>query len=100
MAVYCVDIDGTLCSNTEGDYASARPFAEAIGRVNTLYDEGHTIVLFTARGSTTKIDWSELTKRQLAEWNLKYHELIFGKPYADYYIDDKAINVRDFMTGR
>ena len=32
----------------------------------------------------------ELTKQQLDDWGVKYHELIMGKPHADYFIDDKA----------
>ena len=32
----------------------------------------------------------DLTKQQLDDWGVKYHELIMGKPHADYFIDDKA----------
>ena len=42
--------------------------------------------------------WLELTKLQLSIWNCKYHELIMGKPSADYYIDDKAVNSDDFFN--
>lgn len=97
MAVYCIDIDGTICTNTDGEYETAHPYFDAIKKVNQLYDDGHKIVLFTARGTTTRIDWTELTKTQLTDWKVKYHELLFGKPYADYYIDDKAINVKDWL---
>ena len=90
--IYCFDIDGTLCSNTEGAYESAQPYARIIARANALYDAGHKIILQTARGSTTGIDWRELTENQLREWGVKYHELLFGKPTADVYIDDKAID--------
>ena len=38
-----------------------------------------------------------LTKMQLDIWGCKYHELILGKPSADYYIDDKAVNSDDFF---
>lgn len=87
---YCIDIDGTLCTNTDGAYMSAEPFPEVIAEVNRLYGEGHQIFLQTARGATTGIDWRADTERQLAEWGLKYHALYFGKPTADVYIDDKA----------
>ena len=40
-----------------------------------------------------KIDHSELTQSQLKKWGLKYHELHFGKPDADFYIDDKANDI-------
>lgn len=89
---YCFDIDGTLCSNTEGDYEAAQPYPDVVAQVNRLYDEGHTIMLLTARGSTTGIDWRPTTERQMVEWGVRYHVLFLGKPSADVYVDDKAIN--------
>lgn len=94
---YCFDIDGTLCTNTEGRYALARPFRRAIARVNALHRQGHRILLCTARGSSTGIDWKALTRRQLKAWGVRYHELHFGKPSADLYVDDKAVNARDWL---
>ncbi len=96
MTVYCFDIDGTICTNTDGDYAAAQPFEMAIDRVNKLYNEGHQIVFYTARGYTTGIDWHEFTAKQLSNWNVNYHGLVMGKPYADIYIDDKAVNSADW----
>ena len=60
------------------------------------------IVLFTARGYKTGIDWEELTEMQMQKWGVKYHELIFGKPDADYYIDDKMQSLeelKEFFIG-
>ncbi len=99
MMVYCFDIDGTICTNTDGDYEKAEPFAEAINKVNSLYQQGHKIVFYTARGYTTGIDWTDFTAKQLKSWNVQYHDLVLGKPYADIYIDDKAINTIDWDTG-
>lgn len=91
---YCFDLDGTLCTQTEGGkYADAMPYQKAIEAVNELYDSGHTIIVDTARGSTSKIDWTEITRNQLKEWGLKYHMLRVGqKIHADVFVDDKAIN--------
>ncbi len=89
---YCFDIDGTLCSNTEGEYADAKPFSDRIKVVNQLYDDGHQILLLTARGATTGIDWRDLTEKQMREWGVRYHELYLTKPTAHIYIDDKAFN--------
>jgi hypothetical protein len=94
--IYCFDIDGTVCTNTEGKYADAQPFYDTIAQVNRLFAEGHRILLYTARGATTGIDWRDLTERQLAEWNVRYHELFMGKPTADIYIDDKGISLADW----
>lgn len=96
MHTYCFDIDGTLCSQEDSDYTLARPLLNRIERVNFLFDEGHRIVIFTARGSKSQIDWREDTILQLHRWGLRYHELILGKPHADFYIDDKAVHSDDF----
>ena len=95
--IYCFDLDGTLCTDTKGDYPSAEPDEEIIRRVNKLYELGHTVKIYTARGGTTGKDWRELTEQQLARWSVKYHELVMGKPAADYYIDDKAVPVLTFV---
>lgn len=94
---YCFDIDGTICTNTNGTYEDAKPLFERISKVNELYDRGHTIILFTARGSTTNIDWTELTRNQMVEWGVKNHKILLGKPFADIYIDDKAVNDKDWF---
>ena len=48
--IYCFDLDGTLC-NTEGNnYSGSRPKKDRIQIVNKLYDDGHTIIIDTARG--------------------------------------------------
>jgi SAM-dependent methyltransferase len=88
---YCFDIDGTLCTHTNGAYELAEPHTEVIARANSLYDSGHRIILFTARGTTTGINWRELTEKQLLSWGVKYHELLFGKPEADIFVDDRAM---------
>jgi hydroxymethylpyrimidine pyrophosphatase-like HAD family hydrolase len=92
---YVFDLDGTLCSH-EKNYNDAKPLRDRIACVNRLFSKGHTIVIFTARGYETKIDWEEITMLQLKSWGVNYHELILGKPSADFYIDDKAIKDTDF----
>ena len=99
MTTYCFDIDGTLCSQENKNYRLAEPNMPRIRRVNELFDQGHTIKLFTARGSESGIDWTEATRAQISEWGIRYHELILGKPHADFYIDDKAIHSEDFALG-
>lgn len=97
LKTYCFDLDGTLCTNTEGNYEQALPIENRIKVVNRLFDEGHTILIFTARGSTTGKDWRTLTEEQLASWNIRYTYLQLGKPFADTYVDDKAVTDLDFF---
>ena len=102
---YCFDIDGTLChtpSNPDGHgmrYGDATPFPWMVKLVNRLYDEGHYIIMMTARGRGSGINHSDLTRNQLAMWGYKYHELepMFHKPTADIFIDDKGINVNEWL---
>ena len=94
--IYCFDLDDTLCESVGLDYSTASPWITRIERVNQLFEDGHVIKVYTARGSETGIDWREITEKQLGEWGLKYHHLILGKPAADIYVDDKACHERDF----
>lgn len=97
---YCFDLDGTICSDTQGDYDAAEPFPEIVASINQLHREGHHILIFTARGSGTGRDWRGVTERQLTEWGVSYHYLFFGKPAADVYIDDKAVNISEFRLAK
>jgi histidinol phosphatase-like enzyme len=90
-----VDIDGTICTLVK-DYQDAKPIPEHIDKVNKLYDEGHTIVYYTARGQVTKRDWEKLTKKQLKDWGCKHHELKMNhKPHYDLLICDKSKRIEE-----
>jgi len=91
MIIY-VDIDDTICKTISTDYnINCVPYHDKIKVINDLYDDGHTIVYWTARGTVSGIDHTELTKRQLKEWGVKYHDLKLKKPAYDIFIDDKAL---------
>lgn len=96
--IYCFDLDGTICTNVANSmYEDALPDPVMVNEINRLYESDHTIKIMTARGSVSGIDHTELTKRQLSDWGVKYNELIMNKkPYADIYIDDRAIHIDDW----
>lgn len=97
MLIY-VDIDNTIC-RTEGGYDNAKPIPENIAKINKLFDEGHIIVYWTARGQATGKDWTELTVQQLIAWGCKYHDVIMRqKPSYDLLIDDKSIRIEEIDT--
>lgn len=87
---YCFDIDGVICS-TNCKYEDAIPNKNIIELINKLYDNGNYIIINTSRGYKSKTDWSILTTTQINEWGVKYHQLLFTKPAADFYIDDKNV---------
>ncbi len=93
-----IDIDETICETPENrDYTLSVPIAENIEKANKLYDDGHTIVYWTARGTVSGIDWTDITTKQLQEWGAKHHQVILGKPHFDLYICDKSINSSVFF---
>lgn len=98
--IYYVDIDGTICNNTNGLYFDAVPFRDRIAYLNQLFDNGDQIHYWTARGSSSGIDWTELTTIQLAEWGCKYTSMSLGKPSYDIWIDDKAMNCDTYFDSK
>jgi len=91
---FVIDVDGVVAALTPGnDYRLCRPIPEVVAAINRLFDRGHRIIMMTARGSATGIDWGETTRAQFARWGLRHHELRFGKPAADYYVDDRMVTV-------
>lgn len=101
---YCFDLDGTIChtpmreSDKKPGYLESTPYPYMVETVNRLYDEGNYIIIMTARGRASGIDWTELTEQQLKSWGVKYHEIepMFHKPNADIFIDDKGIDVEEW----
>lgn len=97
MSVYMVDIDNTICVSKGSDYTDSKPLPDRIKKINELYDAGHTVIYWTARGGNSGIDWTDKTHNQLAAWGCKYNEIRMKKPVYDIWIDDKAINSEDFF---
>ena len=97
--IICFDLDNVLCRTKSNNYKFSVPLKKKINLVNTLFEKGYYIKIFTARFmgrnnndiNKAKKQGYKFTKIQLKKWNLKYHELIFGKPSYDIYIDDKSI---------
>ena len=101
-----VDVDGTICTQLNNkdfddkpiDYEAVEPLNDRIRIINELYDKGHTIVYWTARGCKSGIDHTELTKDQLLQWGAKHHRLEVGtKPHFDMYICDKSYNAESWF---
>ena len=103
---YVFDIDGTICSLTNGDYKEAEPFYDRIKKINDLYDQGHEIIFYTARGmgryknnrSLAESHFWSFTNKQLMSWGVNFHPLRLGKPSGDIYVDDKGINDKDYFN--
>lgn len=97
-----VDIDDTICYYN-GDsmlYDQAIPHQKRISIVNKLYDQGHNITLWTARGTLSGTNWYDLTKQQVDSWGVKYHTLKMGKPAFHILVDDKALTTLEQLDAK
>ena len=98
--IYMVDIDGTICYTTGSNYEESRPIQERIDHFNKLYEDGHEINYWTARGSKSGTDWYGFTKAQLLSWGVIFTTLKLGKPHYDILIDDKAQNDKEYFRNK
>lgn len=98
--IYVFDLDNTLCTTEENFYDQATPKVDRIKKVNELYDQGHTIIIETARGNISGRNHYFYTVEQLKGWGLKFHTLRTGVKFAaDVFVDDRAYNDKDFFEG-
>jgi hypothetical protein len=104
------DLDDVICHRPNHyeslgvkKYNYCEPDIEIIELINSLFEDGYKIVIYTARGMSqfkgnVSLIYSELyskTIQQLDSWGLNYHQLVMGKIHYDLLIDDKAINSKD-----
>ena len=103
----CFDLDNTLVTfpKITGDYNTVEPIIKNINYLRYLKSFGHTIIIYTARrmkthkGNKGKVmaDIGKITFDTLEKYSIPYDEIYFGKPQADVYIDDLALNCFDDM---
>jgi len=82
------------------DYSSVKPIEKMVNLLKNLKKLGHTIIIYTARrmdqhhhniGKVIR-DIGLITFQTLEKFSIEYDEILFGKPLADIYIDDKSLN--------
>lgn len=101
---YVIDIDGVIGTKTEFSmkeinerkremFLEIMPNLKVIEKINRLWKEGNTIILYTSRL------WHdyEVTVEWLKMHNVKYNVLIMAKPLGDVYVDDKCLSVEEFL---
>jgi capsule biosynthesis phosphatase len=102
----CIDIDGVICKlKRENElYQDLMPIDGSVERITQLRESGHYIILYTARRMKTHnaniakviADIGKITLDWLERHNIPYDEIIFGKPWADVYIDDNAFRFQNW----
>lgn len=96
----CFDIDNVICkTKSNNDYSKSIPIKKNIEVINRTYEKNFKVILYTARymgrsnGNIANVRKmiKPLTLKQLKKWGVKYHEIHFGKPSFDLFIDDKSL---------
>lgn len=99
-----IDLDGTLCKlrKDKQDYADVLPNPQAVQKMRALKKAGHYLIIHSARhmktcdGNVSLVEKhiGQKTRDWLSKHKIPYDELVFGKPYAQLYIDDLALPFR------
>lgn len=107
VKIIAFDLDDVLCQRDPNikvsgieKYDHCQPIQKNIDIVNSLYEDGHKIIIYTARGMTifsgnVSDIYSNLydkTFNHLNKWGIKFHQLVMGKISYDVLIDDKCLN--------
>lgn len=100
------DLDDTICRTINRDYANSTEISAVVSKIKEIRETlpGTEIVIHTSRGMAScngDVEKAEHKNRPTIEKWLEEHgvevdEIIFGKPLADIYVDDKAMTAYDF----
>jgi capsule biosynthesis phosphatase len=110
---FIIDVDDTVLTtplNEDGkyDYDKSTPITASVERIRSLKQDGHQIILFTARGMRTfNNDVKKIKKEheeRLITWfkqnEVPYDLLVFGKPWGPnpIYVDNRNLSLHSFVT--
>ena len=79
LEIYCFDIDGTICTNTYGDYEKAIPYKKRIQKINSLFKKGAIVNYLTARGMGS-------CHGNVEAANKKYYEYTYKQLYPYFLV--------------
>ncbi|MCO8248558.1 HAD-IIIC family phosphatase [Comamonas thiooxydans] len=103
-----MDLDETICSTVNGDYANSIPKPDVIERMREFKAQGFEIVISTSRnmrtyeGNVGKINANTLPiiVGWLDKHEVPYDEIYTGKPWCGtdgFYVDDRALRPDEFV---
>ncbi|KGG83407.1 capsular polysaccharide biosynthesis protein [Comamonas thiooxydans] len=103
-----MDLDETICSTVNGDYANSIPKPDVIERMREFKAQGFEIVISTSRnmrtyeGNVGKINANTLPiiVGWLDKHKVPYDEIYTGKPWCGtdgFYVDDRALRPDEFV---
>ena len=101
MANIVVDLDGVLCEDIsyeeDPDYSNRKKsiyFEDLNTFLFFMRYERREIIIHTSRYEEDR----EVTEKWLNDNDVIFDKLIMGKPKADLYIDDKAVNIAELKA--
>jgi capsule biosynthesis phosphatase len=100
------DVDDTILTTVNRDYANSQPIVEVVNGLRALKKNGWYIILQTARGmgrsngdiESVRAEVSREIEEFCSKYDVPYDELLLGKPWAAWYIDDKAMRPDEFAS--
>jgi capsule biosynthesis phosphatase len=100
------DIDDTILTTINRDYANSQPKTEVIKGLRALKEAGWFIYLYTARGmGRSNGDIGSVADEVFEEiegfcrkFDVPYDAIQIGKPYGAVYVDDKAMRPEEFAA--
>lgn len=88
---FVFSLTALVAQGTEEDLGALTPNPGVISVVNLLHSLGNTVLVHTGRDPAAGGEATDEATRRLTEWGVKYHRLVWGKPRADFYVDDGMI---------
>jgi capsule biosynthesis phosphatase len=102
---FCFSLDNTLFTEPliKHNYLTVKPIIKNIEYLKFLKNLGNYIIIYTSRGmdihngniGLAMKDISKITYETLEKYEIPYDEIYFGKPYADFYIDNNSVSSYD-----
>lgn len=95
MSVICLDFDGVLHDPTNRDegFRMGKPVEGALHAVEKLLRAGHTLVIHSCRARYAS------DRDHVQAWLAYFHfppiHVVYTKPPADVYIDDRAVRFEE-----
>lgn len=104
--IYGIDFDGTLCEHAYPNIGV--PNIRLIVLLRNLKQEGHKLILWTCRDGLKLVEAVEWCNEHGLEFDAINDDLPeikesftfkSQKVYADIYVDDRNVTIKDFITG-